>query len=489
MVANPEDVAAGMHATPRGRLLRELEDGLEAIIEYSHDAIITCDAEGVISSWNRGAEQMLGYRAEEVIGQRLPFVPDELVEEVRDKLREAAAGEAVIDWESVRRHKQGHRVHVQSTLSPILNPEGEVVGILGILKDISRRKKLEQALRRSQQEQAQQLKVLRSLYNLRLVGRRGRESMLRATVAALGELFECRADLVLLSPEDNYTILGSYHHPERGPEPPRPEDSGVFAALAPARAYLGAQLADHQGRCIGQLNLLDDRDRSFSGADREALRLFAQWLSVEIEVAHAESRRRRTEKFESVGRMIEGLLKATGPRLPETLRRFPLRGARHFEVSDVSELGQEALRRAARELAPELGIAAIEVAVDLAPDLPAVRCDRERILEVLISLIENAALELAELRRADPDFYPSLRLESRARGDSVCLRLVDNGRGVAPEQRDEVFEPFASASETRVGLGLAIAGHIVNVLHGGDLRVESYPGGGTSFTLELPVAG
>ena len=493
MVSVPDDSSEAPTSTAqRGRLLRELKDGLEAIIEYSHDAIITCDFDGVITSWNRGAEEMLGYRAEEVVGLRLPYVPTELRAEVEEKIRCAAGGEAVTNWESLRRHKEGHLVYVQSTLSPILNPEGEVVGVLGILKDISRRKKLEEALLRSREELAQQLKVLKCLYNLRLIGRQGREEMLRSAVAALGELFDCRADLVLLSPEDNYTILGSYHHPERPSEPRRPprspEDSGVFSATPPAKAYLGAPLVDQNGNRIGLLNLLDDRDRRFTPADQETLRLFAQWLSVEIEVAHAESRRRRTEKFESIGYMIEGLRKVPSERMPDLLRRFRQPGELVLEKVDLSELGREALGRAGAKLDPELGFGAIAVTAALESGLPAVRCDRELILEVLLSLIENAAIELRELRRSDPDFHPTLRLESRAGAGAVTLRLVDNGRGVEPDRCDEVFEPFASASKHRVGLGLTVAGHIVNVLHQGDLRVEVYPGGGSAFTLELPAA-
>ena len=131
---------------------REAAEGelrrLGAAVEQSDDAILVIELDGRIASWNRGAESLFGYSADEAIDRQLGMlVPAELCGEERDMLARAAAGE-LVRVETTRVRKDGDRVDVAITLSPIRDPDGEVSAALGITRDITALKRAEQELSR-----------------------------------------------------------------------------------------------------------------------------------------------------------------------------------------------------------------------------------------------------------------------------------------------------------------------------------------------------
>ena len=121
---------------------------LAAIIESSDDAIVSKDLNGVVTSWNRGAEAIFGYRAGEMIGRPISvlFPPDRLQEEDRI-LAQIRRGERVEHFETVRRHKDGRDIDVSLTISPVRDHCGRIIGVSKIARDISERKEAETALR------------------------------------------------------------------------------------------------------------------------------------------------------------------------------------------------------------------------------------------------------------------------------------------------------------------------------------------------------
>jgi len=135
-------------AAERG--LRELA----AIVESSEDAIVSENLEGVITSWNGGAQKIFGYTAGEAVGRHAAMLlPLESGDEVSENVARAAKGEG-FRRESVRLCKEGKRITVWLTVSPLKGPHGEIVGISTIARDITDRKKLEEQLRQSQKMEA-----------------------------------------------------------------------------------------------------------------------------------------------------------------------------------------------------------------------------------------------------------------------------------------------------------------------------------------------
>jgi PAS domain S-box-containing protein len=122
----------------------EAEQWLAAVVESSDDAIISKTLESVITSWNKGAERLFGYRAEEVIGKPITILfPADRYDEETQILDRIRHGEHIESYESVRRRKDGSLVEVSLTVSPIRNAEGRIVGASKIARDITEHKRAE----------------------------------------------------------------------------------------------------------------------------------------------------------------------------------------------------------------------------------------------------------------------------------------------------------------------------------------------------------
>ncbi len=129
------------------RRAEEARHQLAAIVESSDDAIIGKTLEGVILSWNSGAERIYGYPAEEVVGRPISFlVPSDRMEELPEILDRINRGEGIEHYETVRVRKDGRRVDVALTISPIRNAVGKTVGASTIARDITERKQAENAI-------------------------------------------------------------------------------------------------------------------------------------------------------------------------------------------------------------------------------------------------------------------------------------------------------------------------------------------------------
>src|SRR5437016_10973685 len=130
-----------------GRVSSDRERGNGAgIVELSDDAIVGTTLDGMITSWNAGAERLYGYTAREVIG-RWPIamtIPEDALPEIVERVRR---GERVDHYETVGVRKDGQRVNVSVTVSPIRNAEGRVVGASSIARDITHHKEVEAVIR------------------------------------------------------------------------------------------------------------------------------------------------------------------------------------------------------------------------------------------------------------------------------------------------------------------------------------------------------
>jgi PAS domain S-box-containing protein len=120
---------------------------LAAIVESSDDAIIAKDLDGIITSWNAAATRLFGYEPDEIIGQSvLKLIPPELQSDEPEILRKVRAGERVDHYETQRARKDGRRVEVSLTISPVRNGDGTVIGASKIARDISEHKRAQAVL-------------------------------------------------------------------------------------------------------------------------------------------------------------------------------------------------------------------------------------------------------------------------------------------------------------------------------------------------------
>lgn len=142
------DITHEKHAALRLSQAEEARSRLAAIVESSEDAIISKDLNSIITSWNKAAERTFGYKAEEIIGKSiLLLIPPEMHHEEPEIIRRLAAGERIEHYETQRIRKDGKRIDVSLTVSPLRDSSGQVIGGSKIARDITQKKRSEHALR------------------------------------------------------------------------------------------------------------------------------------------------------------------------------------------------------------------------------------------------------------------------------------------------------------------------------------------------------
>jgi two-component system, NtrC family, sensor histidine kinase HydH len=179
----------------------------------------------------------------------------------------------------------------------------------------------------------------------------------------------------------------------------------------------------------------------------------------------------------AVAHELAGFISSEVDRTNALVTRFldfarPL--ALRLEKAEITEVIDEAVAEVEKHTPP------LDVSIykNYSPDIPAFLLDRQLIERVLYNLLLNAA-------QASPP-QGSVTIKTRQVGDTVEIDVIDRGAGIAPKDRESIFNPFFTTKSSGVGLGLAIVSKIVDE-HGGQITVESEPGTGSVFRVYLPV--
>lgn len=193
---------------------------LAALVESSDDAIISKNLNGIITTWNNAAEQLFGYTASEAVGQPITIViPEDRLDEEPEILARIQAGDRVRHFETVRQRKDGTRIDISLTISPIRGCDGTIIGASKIARDISDR-------RRAAEHQELLLKEMRHRVKNAFAITGGIISLAAATAETPRELAaDVRSKLLALSRAHEITMRGA------GGESSLPEESGSLLEL------------------------------------------------------------------------------------------------------------------------------------------------------------------------------------------------------------------------------------------------------------------
>jgi two-component system NtrC family sensor kinase len=259
----------------------------------------------------------------------------------------------------------------------------------------------------------------------------------------------------------------------------------------PIPILLNASLIrDVDGRVQGAVAILEDisEEKHFQAQMQRADRLAAvgelaagiaheinNALTVIFGQTAADEARSPTEMGEALARVdaqarriaeiVQGVLGFARPRPPSPV------------AVDLAALTGKTLELVRHDLARH----GVRLETAFAPELPPAQADPQQLQQVLLNLFANAIQAMV----GRPD--PWLRVEVQSSGDRLAVRVSDNGSGIAPESLPRIFDPFFSTKAEGSGLGLSVSYAIARA-HGGDLRADSAPGVGTTFTLLLPTA-
>ncbi len=482
---------------------------LAAIVESSGDAIIATTLNGTITDWNPGAERMLGYQRGEMIGQPISRIlpPDRLGEPSRSLMR-LVQGDQVVRHETVRVRKDGKPIHVALTISPLRDPSGKVIGDSAILRDITERKKIEEAHRRS--EQSFRSFVQNAPYGILRTTPEGRIVQANpALVAMLG--YETEEEVlgmnmgthVYRNPEDRHqaTLWSRENDSVQNIESEWKRKSGeVFTIRSAAHV-----VRDSEGRVeflegfvedVSERKTLEQQLRQ--GQKMEAIGRLAGGVAHDFNnllgviSGYAELMSDQIEPGGELHNSIAQIRKAA--ERAASLTRQLLAFSRQ-QVLETKVLSLNAVVEDMAKMLPRLLGEDIDVKIALDPALGKVKADLGQIEQVIMNLAVNARdampgggrLSFCTGRaRYDSEF--AQRHPPMAPGNYALLSVSDTGMGMDKQTQAHIFEPFFTTKERGRGTGLGLAmvyGFVKQI--GGYIWVESAPGAGTTFEIFLPV--
>jgi two-component system CheB/CheR fusion protein len=486
---------------------------LAAIVESSDDAIIGKDLDGVITTWNHGAERLFGYTAAEIVGQHVTVLfPPERQHEEAQILSHIRHGQAVEHFETVRRHKDGTLFDASLTASPIRNGGGKIIGASTIMRNITERKQAGDALQAS--EEFKRSIIASSPDCIKVLDLQGTLLSLEAGHALLGlsdfTTFVGTSWVDLwLDPKDHAAAAAAVATAAAGGagafvgfyRTPGGQDKWWDVAVTPIRDATGQPM--HLlavSRDVTERRLLEDalvaRAEQLVKADRrkdEFLAMLAHELrnplaplrnAAEIlqaqEVgtyARAEAHRMISRQIEHMSRMLEDLLDVS--RITEgkiELRREPVT--------------LDSILRAAESLVrPTCDAHKQKLFISL-PDEPVyLNADATRMEQVFGNLLTNACKYSGD----DGHIFISAELAREAEPPEVVVTVRDYGAGIDPELLPHIFDLFVQASRSLdrshggLGIGLTLVQRLVE-LHGGSVEVHSEGlGHGAAFVVHLPI--
>jgi PAS domain S-box-containing protein len=483
---------------------------LAAIIESSDDAIIAITLNGIVTDWNPGAERMLGYLRGEMIGQPISrIIPPDRLGEPNRSLQRLIAGEQVDRHETVRTRKDGRHLHVSMTISPLRDMRGKIIGDSAIFRDISERKMIEDALRRSEAGFRSLVHnapygILRTKPDGRIV--QANPAMVRMLgYASEGELLGLNmARDVYRRPEERAeaTAWTGKQDSVHGVELEwRRKDGSMFAVRCDTHVVM-----DTEGYLEFLETFVEDvterREMELQlrqGQKMEAIGRLAGGIAHDFNnllgviSGYAELVSEQIDPVGEVHNSVEQIRKAAerASALTRQLLAFSRQQVLETRILDLNLIIGDMVKMLPRLLGED-----IELQASLDPGLGAVKADQGQIEQVLLNLAVNArdampgggklAIDTGRVRF---DSEVALKHPSMTPGDYVLLSVSDTGMGMDKQTQTHIFEPFFTTKERGRGTGLGLAtvyGFVKQI--GGYVWVESEPGVGSTFEIYLPVA-
>jgi len=359
--------------------LKEANDFLMNLIESSVDGIIVTDMKGDILIFNKGAEDLLGYKSEEVVGKMniRSIYQLGVAKEVMEKLRSPDFGGVgkLTSFPIFHRRKDGEMIEGDLSASLIYNEKGNEIASVGIFKDLRERLKMERELREIQQALLQSEKL-----------------------AAMGRLTSQVAH------ELNNPIYG------------------IMNTLELLKTEIPPE---NKRRRILELSLSE-------------IQRLSEMLRNMLSFSKPEEEKRRPVKIDE---LIEGILLVMEKQMKESN---------------------------------------IQVEASFDSDIPEVMASTNQMRQVMLNILKNA-------KEAMPK-GGTLTVRTAREGNKILITTQDTGIGIPEEIRDKIFEAFFTTKQKvkGVGLGLSVCYGIIKD-HGGEIKVESEEGKGTTFTISLPI--
>ena len=517
------------------------ERWLAAIVESSDDAIIGESLEGVVTSWNRSAERMFGYSALEAIGMPVSSLvwPAEEDENDLDLLRRVRRGERVDHYQTVRVHKDGKKILVSLSMSPITASNGALIGVAKIARDITARVSMEQSLFASSEKVRLLIEQEAQMRAASLADRRFRQLIEdapdgvlqidssgkitlanRAAEILFGYTREelLRLDVDKLVPEGQ-GVNHSQHRAnfiKAGVSRPMGLGLNLFGRRKDSSEFPVEISLSHVKTSSGVSVTAVVRDVTERKRIEEHVRALQEGYMAELETRQKEAERLNQLKNEFLASTshelrtplhtiigfadllseeLEGPLNVTQREFVSHIRRDSdhLLGL----INDVLDLSRieagrlelhvdslslrNAISEAVSAIKSQANAKSVRVSGDDIGELHVI-ADPIRLRQILYNLLNNAV----KFTSAGGE----VSVHAEEDGRMVRVTVADTGVGISPEEESKIFDRFYQAGNKSggTGLGLAICKQLIE-MQGGSISVQSEPGRGSRFYFDLPTSG
>lgn len=517
---------------------------LSEIVQSSDDAIVSKDLDGVITSWNKGAERIFEYNEAEIIGQSInTLIPAYLQHEEDTIINEIKAGRIVDHYQTIRITKSGKEVPISLTISPVRNKAGQIIGASKIARDISDKIQREQTI----QFHARKLETLHAIGKI-ITEKIDTPSLIQTVINSTTHLAAADVGICFYRIMDEQgqsrlsvaaMTLGGGDVDSRNVRPDERFIHSVFAGessikfdnvatepdiqalfgqcvdanASPIRHSLAIPIRSADKLLIGAMFFGYAQSDVFNTADEDIIHSIASLVAVTLDNARL---------FEEVN--VLNLRKNEFIALASHELKTPLTTTKGYlqilERSEIDQVGRRFLTKALKQLerinaliAELLDISKIEAGklsfhfehfdmsemiLDVVETFHfssqthtvfvnnihgdyLVEADRQRMEQVVINLITNAI-------KYSPNAH-QVHVVLASSPAEVTVQVIDEGMGMSLDQQKKVFTRFyqveGTSKMTGLGLGLYLSKEIIE-RHGGRVGVTSAVGKGSTFYFSIP---
>ncbi len=430
--------------TYRRYQLDENKARLIAMVNSTDDGIIGKNLKGEIQLWNNGAENIFGYTAKEAIGQDISLIiPEEYLSEERKIIQKVQAGEKITHYETVRKRKDGRKIDVSLTLSPINDNGQKVTGIAMILRDISEKKRIEKDLaEKANYMEKRMMDFMEVLLKFTLM-----DFSAKATIGDKGDELDAIAlGLNTLSEELEAEIKRRKNYEKQL------EIKSKQLEISNKDLEYFAYIASHD---------LQEPLRMISSF----LQLLEKKLKNKLDPEAKEYIDFAVDGSKRMKNMINDLLSYSRLISKKT----------QFEKININQIFKEVVLDLSEK------IKETEAKVN-SSSLPEIIADKVKINRIFQNLISNS---LKFLRKGVP---PEITVDCKENAEEYLFSIKDNGIGIKKEYCEKIFLLFQRLNRNNnfpgTGIGLAECKKIVE-LHGGKIWVESEIDKGSAFYFTI----
>jgi PAS domain S-box-containing protein len=506
----------------------EAETWLAAIVESSDDAIISKTLDGIVTSWNSGAQRIFGYAADEVIGKPVTIlIPRELWNEETEILTRLRSGERVDHYETTRLRKDGSAIIVSLTISPIRDASGATTGISKICRDVTEHRRLLASEQLARAEMLAERKFHELIENapdaILQVDSTGKITIANRTAEqmfgySMDELIGMEVDILV--PSAARAGHAARREAFEAARVTRPMGPGLdLRALRKDGSEVPVEISlsptQTENRVYITAVIRDVTERKRTEQQMESLK---KSYLAELEARHREAERLNQLKSEFIASVshelrtplhtIIGFAELLAEQEAGPLNEKQMRFAHHIRtdsdhllslINDVLDLSrieaggmvvrteglslQSVISEAVNAICPHAESKKITIREHHIPNVN-VLADLLRVRQILYNLLSNA------VKFTDPG--GNVHVTARADRDHVQITISDTGMGIPTAECDRIFDKFYQVGYTTTGvrqgtgLGLTICKQLVE-MQGGKIWVDSEPGHGSHFHFTLPV--